>query len=134
MRLLILILVLIGHAFDNVATASGVLEIPPVVAQTKGVWAQRFVDNAGVRIEYRVREASGAGVKLAPILFIPGMTGNSDIWVNNHALVSALDVTASRKLIALSLRGRGNRGQIKFYGNRGQIKFYQKDNMRSGRS
>jgi pimeloyl-ACP methyl ester carboxylesterase len=107
MRLFFLILVLFGFSCMNVASASNSQIVALDAVQTPALWTQRFVDNAGVRIEYRVREATGAGVNLAPIVFIPGMTGSASIWANNHALVGALDVTASRKLIAVSLRGRG---------------------------
>ena len=70
-------------------------------------WTQRFVDNAGVRIEYRVREAEGAGADRTPVVFIPGMTANAGVWENNIALVRALDAARPRRLIAISLRGRG---------------------------
>jgi len=70
-------------------------------------WTQRFVDNAGVRIEYRVHEAEGVGAERTPVVFIPGMTGDASIWENNVALVRALDLAGPRKLVAISLRGRG---------------------------
>ena len=70
-------------------------------------WSQRFVDNGGVRIEYRVREALGAAAKLTPVVFIPGMNAAASVWENNLALVRAFDASAQRKLIAISLRGRG---------------------------
>lgn len=82
-----------------------------VVAQNRSQrvlpWAQRFVDNAGVRIEYRVRETEGVGADRTPVVFIPGMTGDASVWEDNVALVHALDVAGPRKLIAISLRGRG---------------------------
>jgi pimeloyl-ACP methyl ester carboxylesterase len=107
MRLLFLILLLVN--FADAAAAGGVGLASQAKAEAGRVqpWQQRFVDNGGVRIEYRVREASGAGSRLAPVVFIPGMTSSASIWENNLALVRALDAVAPRKLIAISLRGRG---------------------------
>ena len=70
-------------------------------------WTQRFVDNAGVRIEYRVREAQGAGASRTPVVFIPGMSADAGVWEKNVALVRALEAVGPRRLIAISLRGRG---------------------------
>lgn len=78
-----------------------------VLSQEARPWARRFADNAGVRIEYRVREAESAGADREPVLFIPGMTGDAGIWEGNVALIRALDRVAKRKLVAISLRGRG---------------------------
>lgn len=89
------------------SSAPGVGAIASNPAQPARPWTQRFVDNAGVRIEYRVREAEGAGAARTPVVFIPGMTGDAGLWENNLALVRALDPAGPRKLIAISLRGRG---------------------------
>lgn len=92
------------------ATAAG---MPDNVAPAQAVsheaqpWARRFVDNAGVRIEYRVRETDAAGADRVPVLFIPGMTGDAGIWEDNVAMTRALDRVSRRKLVAISLRGRG---------------------------
>jgi len=64
-------------------------------------WVQRFAVHNGVRIEYRVRDADGPGV---PVVLVPGMTGSARVYENNAPLTAAL---APRKLIAISLRGRG---------------------------
>jgi pimeloyl-ACP methyl ester carboxylesterase len=105
-RLLLIFLVLISACSSTPGT-SDVATVAPDQAQQTPPWTQRFVDNAGVRIEYRVREVAGAGADRTPVVFIPGMSADASVWENNAALVGALDAAGPRKLIAVSLRGRG---------------------------
>lgn len=104
--LLPLFLVLIAGC-ASAPRESGGGDAAPDQSQFALPWIQHFADNAGVRIEYRIREAEGAGVDRTPVLFVPGMSGDASVWENNVALVNALDVAGKRKLIAVSLRGRG---------------------------
>lgn len=105
-RLLPILLVLISACSSTPGT-SDLATVAPDQAQRTPPWTQRFVDNAGVRIEYRVREVAGAGADRTPVVFIPGMSADASVWENNVALVGALDAAGPRKLVAVSLRGRG---------------------------
>jgi pimeloyl-ACP methyl ester carboxylesterase len=67
---------------------------------------QRFADNSGVRVEYLVLEPSGAAA-FPPVLLVPGMGNPARDWAESPALLEALQRSGPRRLLAVSLRGRG---------------------------
>ncbi len=107
MRNLLPILLVLISAYSSTPRETEVATVAQDQVQRFVPWTKRFVDNSGVRIEYRVREAEGNGADRTPVVFVPGMSADASVWENNVALVGALDAAGPRTLIAVSLRGRG---------------------------
>ena len=96
MRNLLPILLVLISACSSTPRESEVATVAQDQTQLSLPWTKRFVDNSGVRIEYRVREAEGNGAGRTPVVFIPGMSADASVWENNVALVRALDAAGPR--------------------------------------
>lgn len=68
---------------------------------------RRFADSAGLSIEYLLWEPS-APPSHPGVVLVPGILSPADCWLADEALVAALRSTGPRKVLAISLRGRGH--------------------------
>ena len=67
---------------------------------------RRFADSAGVSIEYLLWEPPAPPSRPGVVL-VPGILSPADCWLADEVLVDALRSTGPRKVLAVSLRGRG---------------------------